>query len=387
MSEETLSAFYTAKNKNYHSRTDILKFLLVPLVFFMRLGIPGKYGQYISTYSNFVPQVFFILFGFFTLVPDDLQRQKKLKRSLRRSFKFFALMFFCFLVLNIIYLAYYHSTPYLLSEHIWRKRTFFDFLVLSVWPLPFGKSIWFVQSLSFAYLFFWLAERFRLQKWYLPIGIILALFALATGEFAAFFGFPYFGYLYIPGGTLTRAIPYMLIGMYLHKHVDTLAKLPRVIYLLLFPVGLLAAILEIEALGRSGKLIYMGHTIGFGIMALSLCCFAIAKPEEKINFLSKHGNNFSKRMYAFCQPVSFATWLLTTFFSPSLAGFIRNYSCFISLMICSIISLLIFLIKRKWYNGKKTDFFRKLRRKIRKKRFKRMRKKYQKKYQKKNLDK
>ena len=353
MSEEKLSSFYDDRSKNYHSRTDILKFLLIPFVFFVLLGFPGKYGGYISTYSNFVPQVFFILFGFFTLVPDQSKRNKKLRRALRNAFELFVIMFLCYMVLNIIYFAYYNSLRGLFSSELIRKRTLFNFLVLNVWPLPMGSGIWFVQSLVYAYLFFLLAENHKLNKFYLPIFIVFTIFALATGEFAAFFGFPYYGYGYIPAGAVTRAIPYMLIGMFLRKNVDKLKKIPRFVYLLLFPVGLLAAIAELEFLNRIGKLIYLGHTIGFGIMALSLCCFAIAKPEAKKNFLSNHGMSYSRRMYALCQPVSFVCWIVTALINPGYIGIVRKFSCIISLIICFIISFFITLIKRKKYGSKK----------------------------------
>ena len=345
MSDEKLSSFYDDRKKNYHSRTDILKFLLMPFAFFVILGFPGKYGGYISTYSNFVAQVFFILFGFFTLVPDKSKRNQKLKKALRSASKLFVIMFLSYIALNIIYLAYFNSLNLLLSSEFLRKRTFFDFLVLNVWPLPIGNSIWFIQSLVYAYLFFLIAEKTKLNKFYLPIMIILIIFMLATGEFAAFFGFPHFGYYNIPAGAVTRTIPYMLIGMFLRKYVDKLTKIPQFVYLILFPIGLLAAIAEIEILSYIGKLAYIGHTIGFGLMALALCCFALAKPTVKKNFLSKHGSSYSRRMYALCQPVSFISLVATTFINPSLSVFVTEYRCIISFIICFIIAFIIGLVK------------------------------------------
>lgn len=341
MNDGTLSNFYDHISNNYHARTNTLKLLLMPFVFFFFLGFPGKYGNYVLTYSSFVIQVFYILFGFFTLVPDLSKRNKKLKRGLRNAFKLFVIMFVSYIALSLVYMAYSHTLPSLLSDAFLRKRTFFDFLVLNVWPLQIGNSIWFVHSLIYAYLFFLFAEKIKINKLYLPILIILIILMLATGEFAEFFGFPHFGYFYIPAGAVTRAIPYMLIGMFLRKYVDKLTIIPRYVYLILFPVGLLAAVAEIELLGRIGKLTYVGHTIGFGVMALSLCCFALAKPEAKKNFLSNHGDSYSRRMYAFCQPVSFVLWLVTAFINPAFLGIVREFSGVISLIICFIIAWII----------------------------------------------
>lgn len=345
MNDEKLSNFYDDRSKNYHSRTDILKFLLMPFAFIVILGLPGKYGSYVSTYSNFVAQAFFILFGFFTLVPDKDRRGERIKKSLKRAFNLFAIMFLSYIVLNIFYLAYFNSLQSLLSEAFLRKRTLFNFLVLNVWPLPIGNSIWFIQSLTFAYLFFLISEKINLDKFYIPILIVLVIFMLATGEFAAFCGFPHFGYSYIPAGTVTRAIPYMLIGMVLRKNVDKLTKIPKFVHLLLFVIGLLAAIGEIKFLSHIGKLVYVGHTLGFGLMALSLCCFALAKPEVKTNFLTKHGMSHCRRMYALCQPVSFAVWIFTSLINPAFVETVRKFDSIISFIICLSIAFIVGLVK------------------------------------------
>ncbi len=353
MYEGKLSEFYDFDWAHSHTKTNILKLALVPFMFFVILGFTDKVGGYISTYSNFVGEVFFILFGFYALVPDKELRVKKLKRSLRRALKFLVVMFFGFIALNVVYLYHMHSLSYLLSEAIWRKRTIFSFLVLNVWPLPVGNSFWIVQSLVYAYLFFLLAEKKKLSRFYLPILIILGVFALATGEFAAFLGFPHFGYSYIPGGAFTRAIPYMLIGMYMRKHVDKLARVHRFLYLLLFPVGLAAAVGEIELLNHIGKLAYAGHTPGFGLMAFSLCCFVIVKPAKRNNYFSRRGGNFSLRMYAFCQPVSFVVWLLLYRINPVYAATEKSFDIAISLAVCAIIVLVWDLLSYFIYSNRK----------------------------------
>lgn len=341
MSNQKLSKFYGSHRYNYHSRTDALRFLLMPFVYIVLLGFPGKYGGYISTYSNFVAQVFYILYGFFTLVPDKDKRYRRLQRGLKRAFKFFIIMFISLSVLSILYLIYLNTDTNLFGNASAIKHAVFNFFILNVWPLPVGNSIWFVQSLVYAYLFFMFAEKTGLSKYYIPILIILALFTLFTGEFAAFSGFPYRGYNYVPGGAVTRAIPYMLVGMLLRKYVDKLASIPRYIYIILFPVGLLAAIGEIEFLSHIGKLVYVGHTIGFGIMALSLCCFTLSKAKVEKSFLTTHGRNYSRRLYAFCQPVALFCWIATAIIKPEYLPVIKEYSSIISFVISFALSFVI----------------------------------------------
>lgn len=345
MNGEKLSEFYDNRKENFYSRSDTLRFFLMPFVYIVLLGLPGKYGSYISTYSNFVAQVFFILYGFFTLVPDLSVRLERIKKTLKSAVKIFLIMFISHLVLSVLYLLFTNSLSNLFSTASAIKHALFNFFILNVWPLPVGNSIWFVQSLVYALLFFLFAEKTRLNRFYTPILILLAVFTLSTGEFAAFFGFPYHGYYYIPGGAVTRAIPYMLIGMLLRKYVDLLPKIPQYVYLLMFPVGLLAAIGEIEFLRYIGRLVYLGHTVGFGIMALSLCCFVLAKPAKKNGFISNHGRNYSIRMYVLCQPVTLILWILTIVLIPKYFFVVGFFSCIISFVICLVITFAIGMAK------------------------------------------
>ena len=352
MAEVKLSSFYDETKEYSHSRADLLKFCLIPFMFFLVLGFPGRYGGYISQYCNFVFQTYFILFGFFTLVPDKEKRLKKLKTELKSSFKLFAIMFITFVALSVAYLALTGSLSSLASESFLRKRTFFNFLVLNVWPLPIGNSIWFIQSLVYAYIFFLIADKLKLSKLYLPILILLIAFMLATGELSGFCGFPHLGYPYFPGGAVTRAIPYMLIGMYLRKNIDKIGKIKSYIYLILFPIGLALAIGEIELLGYLGKLVYVGHTVGFGVMALSLCCIALSKTSKENSFFSYRGSIYSRRMYALCQPVSFIVWLICFLINPIYTIVTRNIDSLISLAICLFIVLFLdFVSYDKTVNG------------------------------------
>lgn len=330
----------------------------MPFAFFVLLGFPGKYGSYVSTYSNFVPQVFFILYGFFTLVPNEAKRRKKLKKALKRASKFFLIMFVVYLAINIFHLVYVDRGSNLFGTASAIKHALFNFFILNVWPFPIGGGIWFVQSLVYAYLFFLFAEKYGLNKFYVPILIALAVFTLATGEFAAFLGFPYRGYAYVPGGAVTRAIPYMLVGMLLRKHVDKLPKIPQWGYILLFPAGILVATAEIVLLRHMGKLVYVGHTIGFGLMAVALCCFTLAKQEAKTNFFSKHGRSYSRRLYALCQPVAYMCWIMVMVTKPELLPTVNQFSCVISFVL-SFIAIWIFNLARTSFLHPEQDYLRK----------------------------
>ena len=357
MSEITLSAYYNDKKNNHRTRANILMLLLMPVVYIMLLGCPGRYiGGFIRTFSYFVPLVYFILFGFFAFKPDRVRKRrlKRLTSSLWQALIVFAVMIVINTIVSLVYLSYTPTADNVFGFGYSVKHTIFDFLVLNIWPFHVGSGIWFVHSLVYAYLFFMLIEKLKLNKFYVPILIVLYIALLATGEFAKFCGFPILSYPYIPGGAFTRAIPYMLIGMLLRKYIDNIPKIPQYAYILTFLAGAFAVVLELAILKYIGKYVYFGHTIGYAIMAISLCCFTLAKPAKnkaKPGLLAKYAKKYTIRLYILCQPVAILTWTISMlcsyrFGTPLIYAYTKSYSFAISFVISLIITILISLIKK-----------------------------------------
>lgn len=351
--EAELVDFY--EKDRFSRNVSLMKFFLMPFVFVALLGFPapGIVGNYVNLLSHFAALAFFIFCGFFVLVPDDAKRMRKLKRALKRSSIFFLILFAGYFAVNVFYLWLIGSLKSLTA--MWRLRAVFDFLVLNVWPLPMGSSIWFVQSLLYAYLIFFILEKLELSKFYTPLLVVLLVFMLFSGEFAKLAGFPHFGYYYIPGGTLTKTLPFMLIGMLLRKNIAKLARIPRYVYMITFFAGALCAIGEFLLLQRLGLLVYTHNAIGFAVMALSVCCFAISKPEAKESFLAEHGGHYARRMYVLCQPVFMLLWLFHLRFHPLvLSSFIR-FGSVICFPICFGLAFVIGWVKFRFdlWHGKR----------------------------------
>ncbi len=337
------SEFY---NEGLHSTSvSFAKLFLMPFVFFAMLGFPTAYGGYVSAVSGFAAAAFFIFCGFFTLAPDQTVRREKIGRALKRSWILFVILFVVYLAISIAYLAYIGALDQLGSADFLRKRTFFHFLVLNVWPMPVGSGIWFIHSLAYAYLFFFLTEKLKLSKFYLPILIFLLVAMLLCGEFAKVVGFPYFGYAYIPGGAFTKAIPFMLIGMFLRKGIDKLSRIPWFVYLITFFLGIGITVGEFLLLSRLGLLVYTGNAIGHAVMAISFCCLALTKPDAMDNFLSEHGESYAFRMYALCQPVDFLLWFVLLELFPEYVAMLTEYRGLICLAICFVVAFVTGLIK------------------------------------------
>ena len=334
---------------------DTLKLLLMPFVMFVFFGFPTAAGGYIQTLSNFAAPAFFILSGFFILTPDDAVRRKRLKKAIKRNFITFTAMFIVYFLINAAYLSYLGVNW---APEILRKRILFNFLVFNVWPLSIGGGIWFMQSLLFAVIILLAADICKLLKKpyvYIPVFLILVCVTLFSGEFSRLAGFPHFGYNYIPAGTVTRALPYMLIGMFIRYKANTILNINRWLFPVLFAVGFLLAAAELNLLAHFKLLIYTGHTVGFAIMAISACCFALSLTDTRDSFLTSHGRSFAKRIYVCCQPVYFIMMFTVSYVLPEYYFVIRAFSPFIVLTICLIIAYVTGVVKFALSEMKKLD--------------------------------
>ena len=347
--ELKLSELY---NSNYFApNVELFKFLLMPFVFVALLGFPlfNTVGNYISSISNFAALSFFIFCGFFTMVPDREQRMRKLTRAVKRSWLFFLVLFATYFVLNIAYLAYVGSLKSLIEPEMLRARTFFNFLVLNIWPLPMGTAIWFIQALAYSYLVLFLIEKLKFSKIYIPLLAVLLVLMLLSGEFAKAIGFPYLNYRYIPGGWLTKALPFMLIGMLLRKYIDKFARVPRFVYGITFFAGIGCAIGERILLEKIGWFVYSGNAVGYAIMALSFCLFALIAPNIGNGLLGNHGGNYARRMYALCQPVYLLLWVTAGAINKSLLLTLADFSSIICFVICFALAFVIGLIRFRFF--------------------------------------
>ena len=360
MDKTDYNELYTGK---YKSRSaDILKFWLMPFAMFVFFGFPTAVGEYVRTLSGFVAPCFFILSGFFILTPNDQERRKKLISAVKRYAIMFAIMFAAYLLLNLAYIIYVNDNWSWVPEII-RKRTAFEFLLFNVWPFPIGGNIWFIFSLLCASLIFLIADKLRLLNKpfvFITAFIVLFAFMLTTGEFAKITGFPYFGYYYIPGGTITRALPYMLLGMIIRRYANGILNIKRSLFPVFFVIGLALAGLELYLLNRLELLVYSGHLAGFCIAAVSVCCFALSNTNKIESFFAAHGRNYAKRIYYLCQPVYFFVVFVSQISLPwkSLTDyywFRNNFGTLITYAICLLIAFAIGVTRYVFMQMKRYD--------------------------------
>ena len=355
-----------------HNRgADTLKFLLTPFICFWAFGFPEGSGLVSTlsgfavpaffilsgyfvleehrTLSGFAAPAFFILSGYFVLEEHRRIRWKKMQRAIERSALTFVLMIVCYFLLNLALL----TAERVNWMQVIHKRMIFNFVVLNVWPFNIGSNIWFVQSLLYAYIILLIVSRFRGMKYYKIIMALSMIFMVLTGELAGLIGFRVYDYTYIPGGALTRALPYVLLGRLLREKREKLETVKGWVYCLVFALGAGLAVGEIYLLDYLGKLYYDSHMIGFGVMAAACCGWAVSRPHMKRTFFSKQGRKYAKRVYVLANPVYYGMLLITSWKFPQFFENIVYYAGPIVFAVCLLICVFITLVE-KWISKRRS---------------------------------
>lgn len=308
-----------------------LRFILMAFMCFWNYGFPEPTGV-LSAISGFAAPAFFILSGYFVLVEDMEKRQKKTERKMKRSILFLAAMIVLNIIVNVI-VCLIKNISVTIS-----KRIIFNFVVLNLWPLPIGNSIWFIQSLVYAYIIIYIADWLGLMKYYKAVMIMTFVFMLFTGEFAGIIHFNILGYRFIPGNWLTRALPYLLLGKYLREKSEILFRINNWIYAILFVAGAGLSVGEIILLGKTGFLVYQGHLIGYGIMAVAVCGMALSNPEANRSRITYCGTALSGIVYLLIDPIYFIIGLVMKNINIS---FVQYFGGIAALLLCIVISFIM----------------------------------------------
>ena len=335
-----------------HKGLDAMKFWLMPFICFASFGFYAPFGDLVARLSLFASIAFYILCGY----TAALNRQQKdfHKRVIKRTAIHFAILVGVFLILNAaLYLSQGLLQP-VIAETL-RKRTLFNFVVLCLWPYPIGETLWFLQALLYARIILWLMDKWKLMRFYKAVMVITLLGMILLGELAGVIGFSFHGYTYIPGNGLTRALPYMLVGWFLFEKKDKLVKVPSWLWIVLLVLGIGAAMGEWVLLARTGYLVYTGHFVGYGIMAISACGLVLKKEDKKSNFAVAHGPHYAWRIYYLSQPVGHALLLITFYLLPWYYGVTRALLGLLVYLVCLLIAFIIGKLKNTKRTKKARD--------------------------------
>ena len=323
------------RNKTrYMQSAELIKFLLMPFVCFWTYGFPDGLGL-VELLSGFAVPAFYVICGYF-LLKDNEDRSDRLKWAMIRYGIFFAVLLIFYTVVNFVNPIYRAEIDMSMFRS---KRLWFNFFVLDVWPLPICNSIWFIQSLFVSSVILYLADKFKLLRFYKIVLVVLFVFMLLTGELSGVIGFNVLGYQYLPGGVLTRALPYLLLGALLREKNVFLMNKPFWIYLILFVVGGALTVGEYYLLFITGKLVFISHMAGYALMDVAVIGLMV-NIRIPVNPITRYGGFIAKIIYAIHFPVYSFALLCVLMFMPKYLEPFTAYTGIVVFVICLVIAIL-----------------------------------------------
>lgn len=231
-------------------------------------GIHPALSDFDKVLLGFVFPALFILSGYLVL-RESPNIEKRILRAIKRTAVCFAILFAAYLGLSMLF-EWNVTVAAISSKIFWR-----DLIILNDFNLPIGFPLWYVQALLYAYIIIYLIYKLKLLKYDIYIAALCLVVTVISGELADVVGFRFLGYTYISGNFLTRALPYILIGCFIHRKKEFLANLRMSHYFFIIIVGFVLSIVEYLALGLTNKIVYVNHLLGMGVVAVGVSFFAV----------------------------------------------------------------------------------------------------------------
>ncbi len=264
-----------ADNKNINYSLNVAKCLAIFAVICIHCTLFkfGRKGLVIDALSRFAVPLFFLISGYFSFYPN---LEKALDKYKTRSYRLIKLLissvilYFVFYVFVIGYDSFYDALFSITLGHI------FDVIIFNAYT--YGPHLWFIGSLLYCYIFYYILGRFKFdyRKLYVLVPILLGS-CLMLGEFASFMGFKHIPITYYRN-FLFMALPFFTLGYFMHDNQEKLIGILSDKNLILIMVlSCLLVVIEVFAVGKLD--LYVGSII----FAATLVLWCIKNP-DKLNF-------------------------------------------------------------------------------------------------------
>lgn len=316
-----------------------MRFILMACAILFSCGVYTGWGSINDAIFSFAFPALFIISGYLVL-SDSPYIELRILNTIKRTA-------ICFVILFVAYVALSFIIDRQLTMATLESKTFWiDFLLLNIWSLPIGNSIWFVQALLYAYIIVYLIYKLRLLRFDIYIAILCLAVTLVTGELAAVTGFHFLGHSYLGGNFITRALPYILIGSFIERKEDFFASLETWNYWFIAAIGVMLSVAECIILIMFRKNIYISHLLGMGVVAVGICLFTLFASEMEIesNILSSLTRYELMIPFFVCSPVYYCLYILFVSY-PNIFSFVGNYIGVITTAICFLILYIYFILR------------------------------------------
>lgn len=303
------------RERNYS--IDAMRIISAFAVVVMHFNFGTSVGWVINAMLWYAVPFFLITSGYY-IMGDELVNEK-LRKSLKKNLKLFLKVSILLLAINIEYNILKGTNINYNAEAIYK------FVIFNEWPFVLGGPMWYLQSVIYAEVFFIIIEKTQLKKYYNIIMSFFLVVNVCVGELSGILRLPC-----IKGNFFTRAIPYMLLGRCLRINAEKIKKIKDKYLLLLLVSSIIICYLEYVILKLCGELVYKGHFIGNGILAVILFELCMNHPTYmKNSIFNKFGKEYSLGIYLLHQPLGELLLSCTSIFNIKCLNIIKPVVIFV----------------------------------------------------------
>lgn len=337
-------------HKHTYRRPEIskMRLLLMACAILYTYSLHPILGDFNVILLGFAFPALYIISGYLVLRKSE-NIEKRILRTIKRTAICFVILFAVYFSLSLL------SDREATLAAVTTKRFWFDFLVLNDCNLSVGFPIWYIQALLYAYIIIYLIYKLKLLKFDIYIAAFCLAITFICGDIASAIGFDFFGHTYISGNFLTRAIPYILIGCFIHRKKQSFSNLKTKHYGYFITCGVVLSLVEYAILIFTGSKGYVSHLLGTILIAIgiSLFCFNIEGMKIRSKSLKKLSRFELMIPFFVCSPINalLRMWLMS---SEDLGYALGAYLGIIT-AILSFLAMYVYVYFRSWFDNNDSD--------------------------------
>lgn len=274
--------------KKKNNTLDFIKAIACVMVLFIHIKFPNEFGYYVSAIARFAVPFFFMVSGYFSYKKEN--DSAYIFRQLRKI-----------IILSILSLLLYFIFSYIISIYnndLFFIRNTFNFENLKYFilfnSLPFGTHLWYLFSLIYVYIVYYIFKILFKNDKILYIFIPILLIMCIIIEYLVFSGFIFYQNIVIRN-FLFIGLPFFMLGNLIckHKYSNFMMLLDNKILFLTSVFGCLYSLFEAYCST------YMDLYFGSILVSVSIFIFCV-KNENYIcddNIICKFGRYYSLGIY------------------------------------------------------------------------------------------
>lgn len=260
------------------------------------------YRAYLIPFCRIAVPVFFMISGYFLLLPDGTISTTRVRRIIFKILKIAIVT--NVLYASFIYLAYHNTNPKFIEYLFFNYKSY---LYLIGFGNIFNHALWYLNAYIFALIVIHTMVKLRIDKYlylFIPLGLIV-------GTIIYYYSYEHFHVVLhrvqqpnFMGNYLRNffvsALPYLMIGVAIRRYQSLLGK-----YAKFLPLALLAALLltvaHEMAFGQFGEYSSFSDA-GITTPILAFCTFMYALEANRPNqlkWLAQEGRRHSLNIYLF----------------------------------------------------------------------------------------